>query len=130
MLVPLTEFTEPADGAAALDQSLQDELAEPEPQQYVELPLGEIGDPPALLPGGPALRGDRYKPLAPAEHLIPVLPRMLPNTRGMAGAVDKAFVDMPEIMPPPPLRPVLPPELHPEPVKTSFMAKLMDQLRK
>jgi hypothetical protein len=132
MLVPLTEFAERPDRPAALEQTLQEEVPEPEPepQQYVELPLGEIGDPPALLPGGPALRGDRYKPLAPAEHLIPMLPRMLPNTRGMAGAVEKAFIDMPEIMPPPPLRPVLPPELHPEPVKTSFMAKLMDQLRK
>jgi len=126
MPVPLTEFSGSPERSVAPDQ----DVVEAEPQQYVELPMGEIGDPPALLPGGPTLRGDRYKPLAPADHLIPMLPKMLPNTRGMAGAVDKAFLDMPEIMPPPPLRPVLPPELHPEPVKTSFMAKLMDQLRK
>jgi hypothetical protein len=37
---------------------------------------------------------------------------------------------MPETMPPPPLRPVLPPELNPEPMKTSLISKIIDNLRK
>jgi hypothetical protein len=128
-LVPLTEFTD-NERPAPLVLLPPDNAPEPEPQPYVELP--NFGDPPALPAPANALaaRGRSFTPLAPADHLIPMLPRLLPNSRGMAGAVDRAFIDMPETMPPPPLRPVLPPELHPETVKVSFMTKLMDQLRK
>jgi len=70
MLVPLTVFAEVPEGATALVE-LPDGVPEPEPQAYVELPLGEIGDPPPLLPGKSVTSGERYTPLAPAEHLIP-----------------------------------------------------------
>jgi hypothetical protein len=128
-LVPLTAFSE-TDRITPLVLLPAENEPEPEPQPYVELP--NFGDPPALPAPANALsvRGRSFTPLAPAEHLIPLLPRMLPNSRGMAGAVDKSFIDMPETMPPPPLRPVLPPELHPETVKVSLMSKIMDQLRK
>jgi hypothetical protein len=128
-LVPLTEFPE-AERLTPLVQLPPESEPEPQPQPYVELP--RFGDPPALPAPSNAVsaRGRSFTPLPPADHLIPLLPRMLPNSRGMAGAIDKAFIDMPETMPPPPLRPVLPPELHPETVKTSLMAKIIDQLRK
>jgi hypothetical protein len=125
--VPLTMFHEGPEHMTPLVQLPLDTEQEPEPQPYVEL---TFGDPPSMPLQSTANRNSRYTPLAPADHLIPLLPKMLPSTRGMAGAVDKAFIDMPEIMPPPPLRPVLPPELHPETVKTSLMSKIMDQLRK
>jgi len=129
--VPLTLFTEPPQHLTTLVQVPVEVEPEPEPQSYVELPLTQFGDPPLASPANlPVARGNRYTPLAPADHLIPMLPRMLPNTRGMAGAIDRPFAAMPETMPPPPLRPVLPPELHPEPVKTSLVARIMDQLRK
>ncbi len=90
-----------------------DEEEAPEQQPYVELPqFGSFADPPEA-PAAPAARG-RYVPLPPSEELIEVLPRMLPNTRGLAGTVDSPFSAMPETMPPPPLRPVLPPELQPD----------------
>jgi hypothetical protein len=127
--VPLTMFNEGPEHLTPLVRLPPDNEPEPEPQPYVELTFGDPPD--RSLPGSaPALRNRAYTPLAPADHLIPLLPKMLPSTRGMAGAVDKAFVDMPEIMPPPPLRPVLPPELHPETVKTSLMSRIIDQLRK
>jgi len=78
----------------------------------------------------PMTHTERYKPLAPADHLIAHLPRMLPNTRNLADAAEKPFAAMPETMPPPPLRPVLPPELHPEPLKTSLISKILDKVRK
>jgi hypothetical protein len=128
-LVPLTEFPE-TQRLTPLVQLPPDDEPEPEPQPYVE--LTQFGDPPALpAPSNNlAVRGRGFTPLPPAEHLIPLLPRMLPNSRGMAGAVDKPFAEMPETMPPPPLRPVLPPELHPETVKVSLMTRIIDQLRK
>jgi len=126
--VPLTMFHEGPEHLTPLVQLPPDTDEDPAPQPYIEL---TFGDPPALpLQGTMPANRRVYTPLAPADHLIPLLPRMLPSTRGMAGAVDKAFIDMPETMPPPPLRPVLPPELHPETVKTSLMSKIMDQLRK
>ncbi len=133
-LVPLTEFTsfdEPETEPARLVEFSPDEAPELEPQHYIELPLTPFGKEETLpaLPAAPAPAG-RYTPLPPAEHLIPMLGKMLPNTRGMAAGTDRPFTDMPETMPPPPLRPVLPPELHPEPVKTSLVAKILEQLRK
>jgi hypothetical protein len=126
--MPLTMFQEGPEHLTPLVQLPPDTDPDPVPQPYIEL---TFGDPPALpLQGNVPATRRAYTPLPPADHLIPLLPKMLPNTRGMAGAVDKAFIDMPETMPPPPLRPVLPPELHPETVKTSLMAKIMDQLRK
>jgi|GEM_PF-2209517 len=98
-------------------------IAAPEPQPYVELPQDPRHHADPVPP--PMLQApSRYTPLPPAQDLIEVLPRLLPTTRGLASIDDSPFSSMPETMPPPPLRPVLPPELHPEPMKKSFVAKL------
>lgn len=44
------------------------------------------------------------------------------------GLPETAFSAMPEIMPPPPLRPLLPPELEPAPARPGLMAKLFGGL--
>lgn len=97
-------------GGGVSDLALPDERAdEPGGQQaYVELGFhgAEVS-----APAAPAAAKTRYEPLPPSEALIEVLPRMLPSTRGLTSAADAAFSAMPETMPPPPLRPVLPPEL-------------------
>ena len=85
----------------------------PEQQAYVELPRG-FGQAEPAIAAAPRAVGNRYVPLPPAEELIEVLPRMLPSTRGLADGSSPPFSAMPETMPPPPLRPVLPPELRPE----------------
>ncbi len=92
----------------------------PEQQPYVELP--SFGDPPPPEPV--RATPNRYVPLPPSSELIEVLPRMLPNTRGLAGTVDSPFSAMPETMPPPPLRPVLPPELQPDHEPRGIVARL------
>ncbi len=130
--IPLSLFPGPQAPASSLPAPNINELL-PEPQSYVELPLSPFEPNQMSMTTSqnmPMTHTDRYKPLAPAEHLIPLLPRMLPNTRNMADAAERPFATMPETMPPPPLRPVLPPELHPEPIKTSLLSKLRDQLRK
>jgi hypothetical protein len=128
--IPLSLFPGPQAPVSAPPPSIGELL--PEPQSYVELPLTPFEPTMSLSTSVsmPMTHTDRYKPLAPADHLIPLLPRMLPNTRNMAEAAEKPFAAMPETMPPPPLRPVLPPELHPEPIKTSLFSKIVDQLRK
>ena len=96
----------------------------PEPQAYVELPLSYNGhDVPAVVEAPPQAP-DRYTPLPPAHDLIEVLPRMLAGTRGLPGADDGPFATMAETMPPPPLRPVLPPEIPAEPARRGLLAKL------
>lgn len=128
---PLVLFSPPARPStppAEIEEDL--EAVVPEQQSYIELPLTPFGPLEPQAAAMPMTRTNRYTPLAPAEHLIKVLPRMLPNTRGMAGSVDRPFDAMPETMPPPPLRPVLPPELHPEPTKSGLVSKLISVLRK
>jgi hypothetical protein len=123
--IPLSLFPgQPETTAPTAPPSINELL--PEPQSYVELPLTpfEPNKSMSTSVNMPMTLTDRYKPLAPADHLIPLLPRMLPNTRKMAEAADKPFSAMPESMPPPPLRPVLPPELHPEPIKSSLLSKI------
>ena len=88
--------------------------AEADQQPYVELGFSDFGSPPEESPAPRAQQRNRYEPLPPHAELIEVLPRMLPNTRGLASAADAPFNIMPETMPPPPLRPVLPPELRPD----------------
>lgn len=100
---------------------LDDEV--PEQQTYVELPK-VFGEPPEVMQTAAPGFSKRYVPLEPSKDLIEVLPRMLPNTRGLAGSVDRPFAAMPETMPPPPLRPILPPELHGEPAKQGLMSRL------
>jgi hypothetical protein len=62
---------------------------------------------------------------APGSELIDVLPRLLPVFNDLSGAADRPFSAMPEIMPPPPLRPILPPELQNEPPKQGFLSRML-----
>ncbi len=123
--IPLSLFPAPPQTTDPTTTPSINELL-PEPQSYVELPLTPFEPNMSMTTSVnmPMTHTDRYKPLAPADHLIPLLPRMLPNTRNMAEAAERPFSSMPETMPPPPLRPVLPPELHPEPVKNSLLSKI------
>jgi hypothetical protein len=60
----------------------------------------------------------------PGSDLIDVLPRLLPVFKDLSGASDRPFSAMPEVMPPPPLRPILPPELQGEPPKQGLLARV------
>jgi hypothetical protein len=57
--------------------------------------------------------------------LIDVLPRMLPAFSDLSSAAERPFAAMPEIMPPPPLRPILPPELHGDSEKKGLFARIL-----
>jgi hypothetical protein len=118
-----TGISHPDVGDPAEDPGLDLETV-PEPQSYVELPVsfGSYDEAPTLRVASTPT--DRYTPLEPAKDLIEVLPRMLSATRGLAHAAESPFSAMPETMPPPPLRPVLPPELQSEPVKRGLVARL------
>jgi hypothetical protein len=61
----------------------------------------------------------------PESDLIDVLPRMLPVFNDLSSAVDRPYDLMPEVMPPPPLRPILPPELEEEPAKQGLLARIL-----
>lgn len=61
----------------------------------------------------------------PGSELIEVLPSLLPVFKDLSSAVDRPYHEMPELLPPPPLRPVLPPELQGEAPKQGFLAKLL-----
>jgi hypothetical protein len=103
----------------------------PAQQDYVELPHEVVGRPTTQLPLPVQMSvTNRYMPLPPNEQLIKVLPLMLPHTRSLAGVADPPFASMPETMPPPPLRPVLPPELHPELPRGSLLSKLNFSFRR
>jgi hypothetical protein len=62
---------------------------------------------------------------APGSELIDVLPRLLPVFTDLAGGAERPFAAMPEVMPPPPLRPILPPELQGEAPKQGFLGRLL-----
>ena len=59
------------------------------------------------------------------NDLIEVLPRLLPVFADLASAVDRPFGAMPEVMPPPPLRPILPPELQGDAPKPGLLARML-----
>ncbi len=104
------------------DGALSDDL--PEQQQYIELPTDFSGFTAEPAPAAHAAQ-NRYMPLAPSSDLIEVLPRLLSATRAQQAAEESPFAEMPETMPPPPLRPVLPPELQVEDdEKRGFVARL------
>jgi hypothetical protein len=63
--------------------------------------------------------------VSPDNDLIEVLPRLLPMFADLASAVDRPFGAMPELMPPPPLRPILPPELQGEAPKPGLFARML-----
>jgi hypothetical protein len=62
---------------------------------------------------------------AGSHDLIDVLPRLLPVFGDLAGAADRPFDTMPELMPPPPLRPILPPELQGDAPKQGLLARIL-----
>ena len=64
-------------------------------------------------------------PSAAVNELIDVLPSMLPAFADMAHAPDRPFDTMPELMPPPPLRPILPPELQDDAPKPGLLARML-----
>ena len=117
--------------------------AEPKPEPEIQTasrypaptkPVSEVhagGAPPAGTSGftdfGPqAEEVEEAAAMArPGEDLIEVLPRMLPVFRDLSSSVDRPFDSMPEVMPPPPLRPILPPELQGEPVKQGFLDRIL-----
>jgi hypothetical protein len=100
----------------------------PAPAKPAGDPRNQDGAPPDGHTGFTDFRQDRAAQEAilatPGEDLIEVLPRMLPVFRDFSSAVDRPFDAMPELMPPPPLRPILPPELQGEPAKQGVLAKL------
>jgi hypothetical protein len=59
------------------------------------------------------------------NDLIDVLPRMLPAFSDLSGAAERPFAAMPEIMPPPPLRPILPPELQGDGEKKGLFSRIL-----
>jgi hypothetical protein len=74
-----------------------------------------------LVPGPTVL-----VPVEKEASLIDVLPRMLPGFADIAAAAsDRPFSIMPETMPPPPLRPILPPELQGEPERPGLISRLL-----
>ena len=104
------------------DASLSDDV--PEQQHYIELPTDFSGFTAEPEPAAKSPQ-NRYMPLAPSADLIEVLPRLLSATRAQRVSEESPFAEMPETMPPPPLRPVLPPELQVEDdEKRGFMGRL------
>jgi len=63
--------------------------------------------------------------IAPGNELIDVLPRLLPVFTDLASTAERPFSAMPEVMPPPPLRPILPPELQGEAPKQGFFGRFL-----
>ncbi len=114
--MPAPDLDDDLTDSAGLDAPAQIEAVDDVDHDGDQKPYVELGfaDPPEpSRPQAPMAR-NRYEPLPPSAELIEVLPRMLPSTRGLTSNADRPFSAMPETMPPPPLRPVLPPELQPE----------------
>jgi len=78
-----------------------------------------------LKPSKPAVEQAALATPGPESDLIDVLPRLLPQFNDLSSAVDRPFGAMPEVMPPPPLRPILPPELQTEPTKPGLLARIL-----
>jgi hypothetical protein len=78
-----------------------------------------------LKPSAPA--SDQTALASPGleSDLIDVLPRLLPAFNDLSSAVDRPFGAMPEVMPPPPLRPILPPELQTEPARPGLLSRIL-----
>jgi hypothetical protein len=134
IVAPIQRFAAPARPAPADDYaSPADDTPAPPPRAYEELPrvaqAGSSGygvvppavkEPAAASAAAPVLRG----PLQPDNELISVLPSMLSTTRGQGAGSERPYAAMTELMPPPPLRPILPPELSGEPEKRGLFGRL------
>jgi hypothetical protein len=103
----------------------------PRPANLAEPP----GTAPTAKPGSVADGFTDFRPAAPTapepalakpgNDLIDVLPRLLPVFSDLASNVDRPFGTMPEVMPPPPLRPILPPELQDDAPKQGLFARIL-----
>jgi hypothetical protein len=69
------------------------------------------------------------KPPGPAPELIEMLPQMLRGQPDGEVSDPEPFATMPETMPPPPLRPILPPEQQAAPVRRGWIARLFGGAR-
>jgi Polysaccharide biosynthesis enzyme WcbI len=78
-----------------------------------------------LRPSAPAPDQTSLASPGADNDLIDVLPRLLPAFNDLSSAVDRPFGAMPEVMPPPPLRPILPPELQTEPPKPGLLSRIL-----
>ena len=134
---------EPEVEAAPFAEEEESEPAEPaEPVAVARFPapskpasLRVPAEPQAPKPGSIADGFTDFRPASatadepalatPGNDLIEVLPRLLPVFADLAGAVDRPFGAMPEIMPPPPLRPILPPELQDDAPKPGLLARML-----
>jgi Polysaccharide biosynthesis enzyme WcbI len=143
---PVSE-PEPAapEPVAAAEEIAPDKVAAPEPEEAPKVTrFGAPGRPSAEPMKQPPAGNDQgftdfshLKPSAPAPEqtalaspgaendLIDVLPRLLPAFNDLSSAVDRPFRAMPEVMPPPPLRPILPPELQAEPTKPGLLSRIL-----
>jgi hypothetical protein len=124
----------------ALAATGKGEAPPPEPDEEEQAPEPPQKPAPGGLPpmtnktaGYVGLRGDEVAaavPLSAAaraggqDELIESLPEMLPSAHTMAESEPRAFSTMQELAPPPPPRPVLPPEIPGQQVKKSFWGKL------
>jgi hypothetical protein len=102
----------------------------PAPAKPAIDPRGNDGAPPEGHAGFTDFRTERAPEAeaavlaTPGDDLIEVLPRMLPVFRDFSSAQDRPYDMMPEVMPPPPLRPILPPELQGEQPRQGLLGKL------
>lgn len=139
------EYLAPAEPAAGEDGAAAPETAHdpaPEPEAAPERPAARFGAPgkpanmqaapeAAIPPGFTDFRPAPPPPpvedalATPGSELIEALPHLLPVFRDLSSAVDRPYDAMPEMMPPPPLRPILPPEVPGEPVKQGFLDRLL-----
>jgi hypothetical protein len=120
---------------------LPDAAPEPEPAPVTRFPapskpasLRVPAEPQSPKPGSIADGFTDFRPAAaateaalatPGNDLIEVLPRLLPVFADLASSVDRPFGAMPEIMPPPPLRPILPPELQEDTPRPGLLARML-----
>jgi hypothetical protein len=127
------EAAEPSAGAidegepfAELDSSFAGPAPEPERPVPRDISFGTTHD--GFTDFGPRGGGkttELQALAAPGSDLIDVLPRLLPVFTDLSGASERPFSSMPEVMPPPPLRPILPPELQGEAPKKGFFGRLL-----
>ncbi len=101
----------------------------------VEQPVRVLrpGQPGGPKPGSIADGFTDFRPAAaplpavatPGSDLIDALPSLLPVFADLTNNVDRPFDTMPEVMPPPPLRPILPPELQDEGPRPGLLARML-----
>jgi hypothetical protein len=116
-----TDFGQPT-GAGAKPQAEKPPAspAPPAPAPYDPAHHGftDFGKPPGAAEPEPAAA-------QPGSDLIDVLPQLLPAFTDLAGTTERPFAAMPEVMPPPPLRPILPPELESDGEKRGLFARIL-----